>query len=511
MWRTLAALPGYLAAVILLQSTSGAFRAAFGGYPDEPSHYLSGLLVHDWLLSCGPAKAFAAGYYLHLPYFAVGYWPPLFYLLEAAWMTLFGTGRPALLILAAGISALWAATLFHLLRPRAGTWPAAAVGLAFLLLPAVEWSNRLVMTDTFYGLLCLWALVTLGRLLEAPSWSASFAFGLLAGCALLAKHNSVFLLLVAAIVPWLSGRKHLYRRPVYWTACAIPLAMWAPWLWFARHYLGVGVAGVARPSPWEVAAQISSITALQLTALLVPAVAGWRKLARNGAAGLTFALAPLCFVAFLFAARVPILPRYLVPAFGLFLLAAGCSWSRGAWAAWAGFALFSVVQYEPRVRNDISPVADFVAGRATPASGSVLVPTGQEGGFIAEFARRDPSRPGRVCVRPRKLLVETNWHSGFYRLRYGTPLEIEAVLAALPVRFVILDRASVLPHDQLLAAALKRAPWRLARDGPYAVYERTGPLSAWTPQALERAAGRDHAPVLSLLENRESAQVRMSE
>jgi len=509
--RTIALFLSFWTIALLLQSLSGSFAAPFGAYPDEPSHYLSGLLIYDWLHAGGPAQAFASNYYLHLPYFAIGYWPPLFYWLEAAWMTLFGVGRPALLVLIAGISALWSATFFHLLKPRIGTWPAAALGLAFLLFPAVEWSNRLVMTDTFYGLLCLWALVALGRFIDRPTWRACLTFGVLGGCALLAKNNSIFVLLTAALIPWFSNRRNLYRRPSFYAACFIPLAIWAPWLWIARSYLAMGIAGVARPSLPQLAGQIGAESFLQLTTLLVPMVMGWRKLSRSNPTGMTFALAPLCFLAFLAATRVPILPRYLIPACGLLLLSAGHGWTRAAWPAVAAFALLSVVQYEPRSANNIRPVVDFVTAHADPSDGSVLVPTGQEGGFIAEFARKDRIRPVRVCVRPRKLLIDTNWHSGFYRLKYETPLEVEAALSSIPLRFAILDRASTLPHDELLAAALQSPDWRLIRDGPYALYERMGPLSAWTPQSLERAAGRDHAPVLGFLENRESAQVRMRE
>src|SRR5579864_1999865 len=86
---------GYWILVAAFQYFSGSANAAFGGYPDEPSHYLSGLMVRDYLVSHWPAQplAYAANYYTHLPFIAVGYWPPLFYGLEGIWMTVFGYQR----------------------------------------------------------------------------------------------------------------------------------------------------------------------------------------------------------------------------------------------------------------------------------------------------------------------------------------------------------------------------------------------------------------------------------
>src|SRR5579863_1610264 len=58
--------------VLLLQWRSGAFRAEFSSYPDEASHYMSGLLVHNYLRSGLPLQSpmhFADEFYLRYPYF----------------------------------------------------------------------------------------------------------------------------------------------------------------------------------------------------------------------------------------------------------------------------------------------------------------------------------------------------------------------------------------------------------------------------------------------------------
>ena len=76
----------------LLSWFAGAFQAEFGGYPDEPAHYVTGLMIHDYIAGWFPATPlrFAENYYLHYPKVAFGHWPPVFHFLQAIWMLLFG-------------------------------------------------------------------------------------------------------------------------------------------------------------------------------------------------------------------------------------------------------------------------------------------------------------------------------------------------------------------------------------------------------------------------------------
>ncbi len=87
----------YFLMIGAFQHWSGASVAAFGGYPDESSHYLSGLMIHDYCASGFSTFpfTFASNYYTHLPFIAIGYWPPFFYVMEALWMALFGFHRSA--------------------------------------------------------------------------------------------------------------------------------------------------------------------------------------------------------------------------------------------------------------------------------------------------------------------------------------------------------------------------------------------------------------------------------
>ena len=172
-----------------IQQWSGAAQAAFDGYPDEPSHYLSGLMVHDYIQGGFPMnpRAYAINYYLHIPFFAMGYWPPLFYVAEGLWMMAVGHSRPDVLLFMALIAALIAATIFGVVRPVLGVTGAFCCALLFLLTPDVISNSSMVMTDTMVVLLSFLSLLALARYFEKGAWRDSILFAFWASCAIMAK------------------------------------------------------------------------------------------------------------------------------------------------------------------------------------------------------------------------------------------------------------------------------------------------------------------------------------
>ena len=68
-----------LVAVALLQWQPAPF-AEFSGYPDEASHYLSGLLVRNYIAAGFPSSPipYAEKFYIQYPYIGIGHWPPFF-------------------------------------------------------------------------------------------------------------------------------------------------------------------------------------------------------------------------------------------------------------------------------------------------------------------------------------------------------------------------------------------------------------------------------------------------
>src|ERR1700686_1788292 len=90
-WRGIAVVLVFFGATVLLQFLSGAYRAEFSGYPDESAHYVTSLMVRDFIVSLQYTEPmqFANDYYLHYPKVALGHWPPFFYALGGIWMLLF--------------------------------------------------------------------------------------------------------------------------------------------------------------------------------------------------------------------------------------------------------------------------------------------------------------------------------------------------------------------------------------------------------------------------------------
>src|SRR5882724_8050666 len=77
----------FWAIAVIFQALGGAYRSELSGYPDEPAHYVTALMIRDYLTSGQWAHpiAFAENYYLHYPKVAFGMWGPGLHVLGASW------------------------------------------------------------------------------------------------------------------------------------------------------------------------------------------------------------------------------------------------------------------------------------------------------------------------------------------------------------------------------------------------------------------------------------------
>ena len=75
-----------------LQVMSGTYSSDLGREEDEPAHFITGLMVYDYVTTSigSDPIAFAESYYLHYPKIAFGNWPPLFYVIQTLWYMVFG-------------------------------------------------------------------------------------------------------------------------------------------------------------------------------------------------------------------------------------------------------------------------------------------------------------------------------------------------------------------------------------------------------------------------------------
>src|SRR5271168_4350829 len=101
---------------LVFQNYTGGFVADRGNHSDEAAHFVSSLVIADYISSGAPSSplVFAKDYYAHFPKVAIGHWPPFFeFLLALAFLVFGGTGTVAIVLQAviAGLCAAIPATI----------------------------------------------------------------------------------------------------------------------------------------------------------------------------------------------------------------------------------------------------------------------------------------------------------------------------------------------------------------------------------------------------------------
>jgi hypothetical protein len=490
-----------LVAQIALLWASGAFHGEFGEYPDEPSHFITGLMVRDYVLSGAPAPPmkYAENYYLHYPKIALGHYPPFLYVVEAAWMTVLPISRQSALLLNAVLTAISATLLGLFIRNSYGLWAGLGAGLLLVALPLTQYVSGMVMAEPLSTCLALGALLFFGRYLEEERWADSAWFGVLAGLAILTKQVALFLALVPPIAVLLSGKLYLLKRFSFWLSAVVTMALAAPWYVYAARTFVVKISSLAalayaRPTLEEQLRLVPQAVGYVLTALMIAGI--WTLIvrplvARSRPQG-TWALFAAAVVAFfLFRQAVPsaMEPRHLAnvqPALVAFMVG-GIVWlqeelsrfrgRRGTWAAAiaaaAGCAfLLESFRFPPRRYHGFEEAASELAANADLRDETFLVcsDAGGEGAFIAQVAARD-QRPGHIILRGSKMLADISWGGANYSLRFTTPLDIMKFMESVPVRILILESSgprSGQAHERLVDEMIRQYPerWSLIRSYP---------------------------------------------
>ncbi len=479
----------YLCVAILLQWSSGAFRSQFGAYPDEPAHYVTGLMVHDYFRTPFQAHpvSYAILYYLHLPMVAIGHWPPVFYFIEAAWMSIAGTGRPSVLLLMAILTALVSLTLYMTTR-RALGWAAVLTGAIFMAVPAVRWSMNLVMVDICGALFVLWAALALARFIDTERPGYAIAFGVLASLALLTKPAAICLAAVAPGAIVLSGRYRLLRTRALWFSASIVLILCAPWYAMTRTLVTYGVSDAGAIQELMPSLRAMAILLLtQVGPLLVLFIAGARlrqRLAQTeGVVSVLLALVPAALLLVLLGGA-GVEPRYLIPAIAPMIVIAvlaaqslatlipGRAVLRSPVTAVAITAMLVVAFGSPAtqppayVNRGVQQLVTRISQESNHSRAIIFLAGSSgadDGAFIAEFAEESPTRPTpQIVVRAEKIMADVNWNGSQYRLRYDRPGDVITVLDRYGVNLVVLHYSrEEWPHCQLIRRTAESYPTRL--------------------------------------------------
>ena len=494
---TLLAFLGFLAFAAALQAWHGAYSADFGGNPDEAAHYVTGVMVRDYLATVPwtAPMAFARNFYNHYPIVAVGHWPPVFYVVQALWMLPFGVSRLSVLLLMALLSAAAATVVFVFWRARWGALLAAWVALLFLSIPIVQEYGRMVMAEILVTLFMMLAALAYSRYMETERWRDSMRFGLIASACILTKPNGLALAFVPVIAVIAGRRLDLLKRFSFWIPALIVAVLCAPWYlltadlaqegwsasyepsWLLRQPAAenalhlvrnigpgmfvLGVIGIVcelrpktdrQPSPYStvMAAVIASVW---LFHSFVAPVRDARHLIPAIPAMLGLAVAALVALAGVVAtSRIPAQKVALWSA----ALIAIAFWSRGTGS-------HAVMRAETAVHEVLS--------RTGPSDAVMVSSEGfGEGVFIAELAEKE-RRPGHRVVRASKALSSSTWNGSDYRLLFDSAMEADEYLKAENINVIVLDSESAgsrrsVPHHRLLLEVVQIPRWRRIDSEP---------------------------------------------
>jgi hypothetical protein len=519
--RDLAVLVIFFGIVLYFQHISGSWRDEFGGHADEAAHYVTGLMVHDYLVARHrpPPVSFAESYYLHYPKVGIGHWPPVLYVLEGLWTLPFPCSRFSLMILMAVLTTLLAYSLYGFLRSDYGEELGIAAGLILIALPITRLSSGMVMAEMPLTLFSFSAAVCFANFLQNEDWKNATGFGIFAALAILTKGTGFALALVPPLAVVFSGRVRLMARFRFWLPALVVLLLCMPWYWATRGMLQSTWAQsypsfryslgafhfYARSFVSTVGLGLSALSVLGVTiAAVVPIFRGGAN--PKWATLLAFILAfgtMACLVPAGLESRflIPLLPAslaFVAPAsksiFDRFSFP-----SKRQFASLLPISLFVIGGFRlPRQTSfGYGEAAKFFIANYRPDQ-PILVASDTlgEGMMISEVALHDQKpRPTHYVLRASKLLADVNWTASEYRLVYQTPKQILEFISAASIPLVALDE-SVRPeqlsaHQKLLSETIATYPnsWKVVqeftvvRDGilfPHAlrIYLLTGPVSA---------------------------------
>ena len=493
--RLVALVVALTSAVLFLQWRAGAFTSEFGSYPDEASHFMSGMLVHDYLHAGlpRPAMAFAESFYLRYPYLAIGHWPPLFYALEGGWMYLFGPTRFAVILLMALITSALSLVVFVAVRKQYGDAAGLISALVLIAVPIMQQYAGMVMMDTLLALLTFLAVLAFGSYIDTERPASAIAFGILSTLALMTKANAAFLALLPLFGILLSRRFSLLRRKAFWLSGILVAGAALPWHLQTMRLITPTFQGTFG---WTFAWHASRFYAGLLLQSLGPGFVllagigfamkvirpGW-----NGSVGGYWAaqgamLASYSF--FYFAVPAGIEGRYLIALFPSILLFvnAGAEYLSSALGSTRALArirssvlvasslIFLVFCFRipSKTNYGFAEAAGAIFGQHRAGPRLLLVSTETlvgEGVFVSEAALHQTGQDD-VILRASKVLADEDWNKTRYQPRYGSETELSACLKEVAPDFIILDTTpgirSYIHHEQLRAMVTHNpGEWRL--------------------------------------------------
>lgn len=490
----------FFAGVVLLQWRGNAFQSEFGGTQDEAAHYITGLMVHDYIAAGfpGPPLLYARNYYLHYPKVALGHWPPVFYIVQAAWTLLFTPSRTSVMLLMAAITALLATVLCETLLEEFSLALSAGAAALLISLPVIEEFSHFVMAEMLVALLLLFAVLAYGRYLDTVRWQPAAWFGIWFSLALMTKGTGIQLALVPPLAVLFSRRWNLLSRFSFWLPAILVLGIAGPWyMWVpgAQHESVARFGGVeffsrrlsSTPATWA-----GMLGAVPLVAVIFGILLCLRRMTDRSASGKWTASAAVIVAAFIVRLFIGAFEeRHLLgnlPELIMFgTVAVAWLLRRYRWPAISGVALAALaavvafdIHASPLKRHfGFSEIARDLLSRPQFKNSVFLVCSNAEGeGMLISEVAAHESRPGHIVLRATKMLASINWMGSDYQVLFHNPQDLIQHLEGIPAGIIVVDNEGRRAlHGQLLYQGLQSHPERwelLSRVNDIEVYRLIG-------------------------------------
>ena len=478
-------LSGCLILILAVQVYSQAYLTEPGGYFDDVSHLMNGMVLRDYLTTAlgQDPMAFAESYYSSYPKIAPLMWPPLFHVALGVFL-LPGWPADAGALVFVALIAAWLGWRLHTvartLGVAAGLW---LIPLLVLTTPIVAALFSTVMLDIAIAALSLESTYWLARYWRSGATKHALLFGLFVAFACLTKGNGVALVLMPPALIALTGRFDMLRRPgLYWAALVV-ITLGAPLLAIsAVKDAAIGDFGFIEGS--EVFRRVAFYST-HLWHQLGPAVLTFaafgivatvrRRRDSDAAAVLSAAVLAVLIASATFHLLMPVhvaASRYLTTAIGPMVVLAFLGawdaarrvypvyWRASAFGFLVTLLVVATVAFRPSVRVS-QPVGyrDVVAAMVTTGElpGRRVLIVGDvvaEGAFVAEAALAGMASPPTI-VRGSKFLASDNWNGQNFQMLYRSPEDVYRDLLAYRIEFVVIDqseRSMRLPYfDQVKA------------------------------------------------------------
>lgn len=468
-----------LGLVLWGQQRSGANSDEFGGHPDEAAHFVSALMIRDYLVQLGSdegiahPKRYAETYYESYPKVAIGNWPPGFHALQAVWMRVFEPGQSSVFLLMALLTAGLGTATFLAARAHVGRGWALAASMLLMVLPIMQKYASLAMTEVLVALLVFCAILCYARFVDSVRWQWGLGFGVLAAAAILVKGSAFSLGLVPPLAVLFLRRWDLLKTLAFWIPAGVVGLLCAPWYVYTLDVATDGWAGSSPSMKFFAEAFFYNLKKLLETGgpvillMVFLGVARCCLVRKEADADETSAFFPLLGILFLvvpvFHCIVPagMEHRHLVPmlpAFVIFAVAGMrelCTKLGSEGSAFSGRRLYWAVSAvslagmflvgEPTYRKGYSGFREVVQElyKVEDWPGPVLISSDAsgEGMFVAEAALADGARPSKKIVRATKVLADSKWSGGQYRTRYADKDALRQFLVDEGYWAIVLDGA----------------------------------------------------------------------